>query len=125
MVTHYTRLAPLRAITSDFKRSLQSQADKTKKDKDNVTMTRTMKKLSDQLAQYTVELDELKKQIKILDKRPLARCYAVNPRTKVTHRVLTSYEYAGIHAKTICKRPYIQAWGFLNCGGADYEKHDL
>ena len=76
-------------------------------------MTRTMKQLSDQLAQHTTELEELKKQIKILDKRPLARCYTVNPRTKVTHRVLTSFEDAGIQAKTFCKWPYIQAGGSL------------
>ena len=113
VVTHYTRLAPLRAITSDFKRSLQDRAGKSKKDKDKVTMARTMKKLSDQLSQYTAELEDLKKQIKILDKRPLAKSYTVNPRTKVTHRILTTYEDAGIDAKTICKWPYIRAGGSL------------
>ena len=49
VVTHYTRLAPLRAITSDFKRSLQEQADRTKKDREKVNMTRSMKALELQL----------------------------------------------------------------------------
>ena len=72
-----------------------------------------MKRLADQLAKYTCELDELKKQIKLLDKRPPAICYAVNPRSGVAHRVLTTYEDMGIHARSICKWPYIQAGGSL------------
>ena len=113
VVTHYTRLAPLKAITSDFRKSFQIREEKGKKDKDKVSMTKSIKKLAEQLKVYTAELDDLRKQIKLLDKRPLAKSYTINPRSGITHRILTSYEDAGIDARTFCKWPYIRQGGVL------------
>ena len=81
--------------------------------KEKTAMTKSVKKLSEQLKEYTAELEDLKKQIKILDRRPLGKSFTVNRRTGVTHRILTTYDDMGMDARTICKWPYLQAGGLL------------
>ena len=62
---------------------------------------------------YTDELGDVKRQIKLLDKRPLEKSYTRNPRSGVVHRILTTYDEMGMDAKTICKWPYLKAGGLL------------
>ena len=76
-------------------------------------MAKSIKELAEQLKAYTTELEDLRKQIKLLDRRPLDKSYTVNRRTGVTHRILTAYEDMGMEARTICTWPYLHAGGLL------------
>ena len=113
VVTHYTRLAPLRAITSDFRRALVEQQGDKKAKKDKLVMTRSIKKLTTQLASYQTELDDLKVLIKSLEKRDPVKKYVINMDSKICHRVLTYHEDAGIESRTVCTWKYLRGAGRL------------
>ena len=113
VVTHYTRLAPLRAITSDFRRALLEQRGDKKAKKDKLVMARSVKKLTTQLASYQTELDELKGLIKSLEKKDPVKKYVINTDSDICHRVLTYHEDAGLDAKTVCTWKYLRGAGRL------------
>ena len=52
VVTHYTRLAPLKAITSDFRKALAKKVGEKADAKNKVAMERSVRKLTAQLAIY-------------------------------------------------------------------------
>ena len=108
VVTHYTRLAPLRAITSDFRRALLEQRGDKKAKKDKLVMTRSINKLTTQLAQYQAELDELKGLVKSLEKKDPVKQYVINTDSDICHRVLADHEDAGLEAKTVCTWKYLR-----------------
>ena len=94
VVTHYTRLAPLRATTSDFRRALMEQRGDNKAKTDKLVMTRSIKKLTTQLASYQTELDELKGLIKSSEKKDPVEKYVINTDSDICHRVLAYHEDA-------------------------------
>ena len=108
VVTHYTRLAPLRAITSDFRKNLIKRQGDAKNKKEKLAMTRSISKLTLQLTSYQAELDELKVLIKNLESRDPVKKYVVNTDSNIWHRVLTYREDAGLDAKTVCTWKYLR-----------------
>ena len=102
VVTHYTRLAPLKAITSDFRKALAKKEGDKSRDRTKLAMERSVKKLTSQLLAYEGELNELKVLLKKLEKSGCAKKYVTNRVTGIRHRILTHYEDAGVGAKTIC-----------------------
>ena len=88
IVTHYTRLAPLKTITNDFKAAVARRHGGVTEPKPR--MDRPVQKLTKQLEQYDRELEELRLAIKGMEtsKRPVE--YARNLRAGVLHKVLVA-----------------------------------
>ena len=103
VVTHYTRLAPLKAITSDFRKALVKKEGDKAKDQAKLAMERSVNKLTAQLTLYQNELDEIRALLKKLEKCGNIKKFVTNRATGIRHRILTYYEDAGVLAKTVCK----------------------
>ena len=58
MVTHYTRLAPLKAITSDFHKALVKKEGDKAKGQAKLAMERSVKKLTAQLTLHQSDIDK-------------------------------------------------------------------
>ena len=110
VVTHYTRMAPLRAITSDFRKTLIQRQGDTKTTKERLAMTRPIKKLALQFTNYQAELDEMRDLIRRPEMRGPVRKYVVNTEPNIWHRILTYHEDASLDAKTVC------TWKYIRCG---------
>ena len=113
VVTHYTRLAPPKAIASDSKKALEAKTADESASNNKLALGRSFKELTSQLKAYQEELADLKIIIKKLDHMSPDQPYVTNLRTKIRHRVLTCHEDVGINAKTFCKWTYIQGEGHL------------
>ena len=108
VVTHYTRLAPLKAITSDFRKAMEKKEGSKAQDRNTLAMERSVKKLTTQLLAYEAELNEMKGLLKKLEKNGVVKKFVTNRVTGIKHRILTHYDDARIAAKTICKWKYLQ-----------------
>ena len=106
VVTHYTRLGPLKAITSDFRKSFEKRNSKMVEESHKKLTKKAMKKLEDQLVKQNTELEELSKAIKQMEKNNAPKRYARNNATNVTHLALTSIEEFGVKAKALCGWKY-------------------
>ena len=131
VVTHYTRIAPLKTITDDFKRRHQCKSitppmmdDLEKQLK--VIVTKTLKhgnphrklathesKIKAIMDANAVKYDELKteleEKIKQAEKRCAPRRFCVNRKTGCVHKVLSAFEEAGPDAITYCGWKYAHA----------------
>ena len=114
IITHYTRLAPLRSITNDFKRAILNTAtqkvSKGKAIKDDANKSNTkgsdtkkvLKILKAELKKYEEEIAELNRRVKRTRHKLGPRTYVTNTKTQVVHRIGTTIEEAGLHACTLC-----------------------
>ena len=109
VVTHYTRLAPLKATTSDFRKALAKKEGDKAKGQAKLAMGRSVKKLTAQLKLYQSELDEIRTLLKKLDKRGHVKKLVTNHATGIRRIILTYYDDARVLAKTVCKWKYLQA----------------
>ena len=111
ITTHYTRLAPLRSITNDFERAILQAAphnnniaikDQAKaikpKGSDVKKVLRIMKKV---LQKYEAEIKELSALVEKTRHELGPRSYVTNTKTQVVHRVGTTIQEAGLHARTL------------------------
>ena len=107
-MTHYTRLAPLKATTSDFRKAMAKKEGAKTHDRNKLAMERSVKKLTTQLLAYEGELNEMKVLLKKLEKSGVEKKFVINRVAGIKHRILTHYDDAGITAKIICKWKYLQ-----------------
>ena len=59
------------------------------------------------------ELESLRKTLAEMKEQHRPPTYVRNLKTKVIHRILTTYEVAGLDAKTICNWKYLKFAGEL------------
>ena len=105
VVTHYTRLAPLKTITADYKKAiLDRSGDKPKETSGEETkriaklkhsMDATVKSMQEEFKR----LDDMIKAVE-LSLKPSK--FVRNRKTNVVHRVLCGFEEAGDSAITFC-----------------------
>ena len=112
IITHYTRLAPLRSITNDFKRAVLQAAphgnkiavkDQTKAIKPNGSdVKKVLKVMKKELQKYEAEIKEPSALVEKTRHELGPRSYVTNMKTQVVHRVGTTIQEAGLHARTLC-----------------------
>ena len=139
VITHYTRIAPLKSLTEDFKRR---QMKSTPNDDDispsklldigdelKSTMTAALETRVKDIVKDAKENDtrirnimdkcfaahetlqnKIDNFIKENSKRTLDKPLCINTRTKVTHKVLTSIQTAGNEARTWCMWKYAKGY---------------
>ena len=111
LVTHYTRLAPIANIGQETRRAVRKK-DQKSKDRgrplkavmDKEVIRAAVDKHSDI---WRVELLKLEKRIRKAEESSKPKEYVRNTRTKVIHRVCTTYEEAGRDAVTMCSWEYV------------------
>ena len=119
IITHYTRLAPLKSITTDFKRAILNAeakrgADTNKKHKQGKDKPHRQKSitgldkkkieasLKKELMKTAEELDLLRDMIKRVSRECAPRRFVTNAKSHITHRVAAGFEEAGLKARTLC-----------------------
>ena len=124
MVTHYSKLAPLKAITTEFKEVIRRQrGDPTSgpasstmrlddssihKTINDQMMSKVIEQINTQAKKYEKQAKELMDMIASMDHLKPKK-YVVNRKTKVTHRILAGYEEVGPGALTLCGWKYAYA----------------
>ena len=105
VVTHYTRLAPLKAITDDFRRALTRSRDEEPLHRD-IRIKKLRKALDKNIEKVQKEVQQLEDALKALELRMEPKRYVINMDTNRTHRVLTTVDEAGLYASTVCGYKY-------------------
>ena len=113
IITHYTRLAPLRSITNGFKRAILNTAPRHDKKaiKDDTKaaakpkgcdIKKVLGVMKTELQKYEAEIREPNILIQRTRHELGPRTYVTNMKTQVVHRIGTTIEEAGLHARTLC-----------------------
>ena len=108
IVTHYTRLAPLKTITADFRRAvLDKAAGSTEaKGKGVVDHRKIQKVLNQAMLKVSEEIARLDQAVEELKKSTEPPLYVKHLITKSEHRVLTTVEDMGTDAVAVCGFAY-------------------
>ena len=105
VITHYSRLAPLKAITADFKRAVMERSGKSKSS--SKADVRSIKSAVDvAMAKVTEEVKELDMLVRRIQHETRPARYLRNRTTNKVHRILCGYEEAGPSAITHCGWKY-------------------
>ena len=117
IITHYTRLAPLKTPAEDFKRiairkvlsDKMQETDGTRRKlaREAIDMKKMNKEVNKQICALQDEMVELKVLIKRAEDERRPPVYVQNPKSGVVHKVLTSLEQAGIHARSVCSYKWV------------------
>ena len=123
VITHYARLAPLKNLADDFKRRIVDRdalgkgaskaTTKRRLAREEVDIARVSALLSKQVTTMKEELESLRQALADMKEQHRPPAYAKNLKTKVIHRILTTYDVAGLDAKTICNWKYLKFAGEL------------
>ena len=105
VVTHYTRLAPSKAITDDFRRALTRGREEEPLHRD-IRVKKLRKALDKHIGEVQNEVQQLEDALKALELRMEPKKYVINLDTNRTHRVLTTVDEAGLYASTVCGYKY-------------------
>ena len=124
MVTHYSKLAPLKALTHDFKQAVlrhqraigpgssSEKPGKKKKVKHSIDESAAIDKIlsvvNEQALEYQKQVDDLHALISKVKTQRLRR-FVVNRKTKVAHRILAGFEDIGPAAITHCGWKYARS----------------
>ena len=108
IITHYTRLAPLKSITADFKRAVlragrdpkqpaieDKRADKIlkkKKDKPGFDVNKVHAVMKAELAKFDEEMEILRRIVNIMAHQCRPLVYCQNKKTHTTHRIAVGFE---------------------------------
>ena len=108
VVTHYTRLAPLKTITADFRRAVLDKAAGSTEARgkgvaDHRKIQKVLNKAMQKVSEEISRLDEAVEKLKKATEPPL---YVKNMITKSEHRVLTTVEDMGADAVAVCGYAY-------------------
>ena len=105
VVTHYTRLAPLKAITDDFRRALTRG-----RDEEPLQTYDIIKKLGQafdkNIGKVQKGVQQFEDALRALELRMEPNKYVIHIETSRTHRVLTTVDEAGLYANTVCGYKY-------------------
>ena len=102
LILHYARLAPLKGIAEDVKKALIDKSTQDKQMKLVAKMKDVTRILNKQQVAYEAELKRIHDNMKKIEEDAAPRRYVQNRITRITHRVMVSYEDAGHEAMTIC-----------------------
>ena len=115
LITHYSKLAPLKALTEEFKRAASERTSSTvspssRSDKliDKRMATKVLKTIECQLQEYEQRFTDLQDMITKV-KNEASKKYVINRKTRLTHKILAGYEQVGPKAITFCGWPYAQS----------------
>ena len=117
VVLHYTRLAPLKSLASDFKRAItdKSSSKPTKRGqstplaRDTFPQKKVMQLLGDQAKAFDEEMTKLKGLLKKLTEDCKPKEYVQNKLTLKTHLIVASFQDVGSEAITSCGWRYAHA----------------
>ena len=125
IITHYTRLAPLKSITSDFKRAVlragldhsakitdaksKEKNHKTKVNKRGIDMHKVHSVMQAELLRFEQEMELLRRIVNKMAHQCRPRVYCQNKKTLITHRIAVGFEEAGMRARTMCGWKYARA----------------
>ena len=142
VITHYTRIAPLRSLTEDFKRRQERHTPKAEdisparliaiedelkvamntelENRMNTILNETksneikVRKIMDKCFEAHVELqNKINKFIEKNSHQNFDKPLCTNTRTKVTHKILTTIQSAGNEARTWCMWKYAKGFARL------------
>ena len=112
IVTHYTRLAPLKTLAKDFKHaaalklgaetSARSKANEGQLKKMRAILTKEAKKWEEEFAKLNELIDKVKKEAG-------PPRYLLNTVTGAIHQILLHHDWAGINARTFCGWEYARS----------------
>ena len=106
VVTHYTRLAPLKAITDDFRKALVGRKVEMTKGQSAKKIKKLRKALDRSIHTVAEEVKQLEDTIKMVEKKLIFKGYVINNDTGATHRVLTTINERGSRANAFCGWKY-------------------
>ena len=119
IITHYTRLVPLKSLAEDFKKVAVKKAleDKMKEADGSqirlarvaMSLTKTNQEMNKQMISLHAEMAELRGLVRKAEEDRRPPTYVQHPKSGVVHRFLTTLEDAGIHARAICSYKWVAA----------------
>ena len=106
LVLHFARLAPLKGIAEDAKKAMIDKITQDKQMKLGARMKSVTRILNKQQVTYEAELKRIHAKMRNIEEDAAPRRYVQNRVTRITHRIMVSYEEAGHEAMTICSWKY-------------------